>query len=178
MKSFGWLFLIVVAVFFCAGLHAQPRERTSEQTFFREDEAFQRPVTLPQPILDILRRDEGVKFCLEELKEVPFASWFEAAKVNLGQSATGFVVKNANTCMGAADTGRFWIFRKEGPRYQLVLDHNGFSLALLRSYSNGYRNIIITAATAAYFFTYKFQFSNGKYRRTKYVVEPVRPNRK
>jgi hypothetical protein len=160
--------------------HAQSHEKVGEQSSFQEDEEFQHPVDLPAPVFNTLRRDKIAQDCLKydpTIKEVA-PSWFEAAKVTLGQDASsGFVVHGKKSCLSGADTSSFWVFRKSGPDYDLVLTAHGNSLTLLSSYTNRWRDIVVLAATAADFYTKEYSFRDGQYRLSKSTVEPVSPDR-
>ncbi len=154
----------------------QSEKHTNEQTVFENEVGFQHPVPLPDAVLQVLRRNKRSKFCLKQtptVKEIP-ASWFEATEVGLGTNgATGFIVKNNDLCLAAADSGSFWVFRKLRDHYEMILNQSGGSLELLHSSSNGYYDISIGAATPAALYKEHYKFVSGKYRLVKRIVKPV-----
>jgi hypothetical protein len=166
--------IVLLLIASSGALGLQSSNETKEQSVFQEEKQFDHPIPIPQTALSVLRHDKQVTFCFQkypELKEIP-APWFEAAEISLARgSSTGLIVKDKNPCLGAADAGRFWVFRRVGQRFELVLSDSGNSLEILDSYRNGYRDIIVNSATAAQFYTDKFKFINGKYRLTKQSVQ-------
>jgi hypothetical protein len=170
--------LMVVAI----SLSGQSRYGETGQTVFEEEQAFQHPISLPDAVFDILKRDKQTRACFErypELKEVP-AAWFSAARVDIssGRKSDGIIVKSKKLCLGIAGAGWFWIFLHQGTQYELVLSEGGQSLEVQHSRRNQYRDIVVAGATPGTIYSRKFRFHNGKYQLSSHTSRAVVPSRK
>lgn len=169
--------LFTFAISFPANLCAQSHTNSTEQVSFQEDQDFERPVPLPKPILDILTKGDRVADCLkyDDSAKMPDPSWFDAAVVTLGKDgSTGYVVKGKKLCLGAADGSWYWVFRRTGPGYEMAISDAGNELALLSSYTGGYRDISVYRATAAEQVTTTYKFNGTAYRAVSKKSEPTR----
>jgi hypothetical protein len=124
-----------------------------EQSIFGTEEVpgipfVKRPLPVPDAALPILSEDADVKGCLSDNPLPPghsLASWFIGSEIHLdGPSENDLVVVPLpdNGCFhSAAGIGTFWILRRVGEQYELVLKALGNGLTILGTKHNGYRSI-------------------------------------
>jgi hypothetical protein len=114
------------------------------QTRFSLEEPVNHPIPIPEDVLKILRREADITACEispEERSRIP-PSWFEASWVQLdGPREEDLVVKAKNACMWGPNLGPFWVFRSSRNGHCLVLSTVAVSLQVLKSSSNGLRDI-------------------------------------
>lgn len=101
------------------------------------------------------------------------STWFLASPIHLdGSEDTDLVVlpslsREAGMCFqGATGIGWFWVFRKTGDKYQLVLKAAGNSLVVLKNRDHAYRDIrtLTTGQASKYLTTIVFRFDGKRYR--------------
>ncbi len=115
------------------------------QTFaIGEDESL--GMETPQEVLKLLRNDEGVKFCLKENPDVKFdASWFQSDGVNLNNDDYGdLVVMPKQECLTNPYRQDFWVFKRTGESYELVLKTTAYALEIINTETLNHRNIKVT----------------------------------
>ncbi len=157
-----------------------------EQIEFNADspERVTRPVPVPEPAAQILARDDVVAACL---KDNPIshgrslASWFVASEIHLnGPEEADIVVLPVAQgepflCFHSAEgIGWFWIFRRTGGRYELVLKTPGLSLSILDTRHNGYRDIRSGGQVGTFGTATIFRFEDGRYREYRKKTTEVR----
>ncbi len=157
------------------------RAGTHEQSSFGSEEVpgearIKHPIRLPDPVAEILRADDWVRSCLENNPLSPgetLSTWFLASPIHLaGSEETDLVVlpslrREAALCFqGATGIGWFWVFRKTGDKYQLVLKAAGNSLDVLKNRDHVYRDIRTSTIGQAgkYLTTIVFRFDGERYR--------------
>ncbi|MGO9865181.1 MAG: hypothetical protein ACLPLR_16360 [Terriglobales bacterium] len=167
-------------------LSAQPQiarqGSQQEQSSFGTEELpdvprVKRPLPVPDAALQILRTDDEVKSCLEHNQLAPgqdLASWFTASEIHLdGPDEADLVVlpsfrgKEGMCFQSATGIGLFWIFRKNGKQYHLLLKTWGGGLEILRNRSNDYRDIQTGSLGQAgrYLTTVTFRFDGKRYQK-------------
>lgn len=163
------LFLsISVCLIMSATAQTKPRKSTAnaEQTSFGAEEKIKHRAKIPRAILASLKTDERVKDCLAEndKSKGKFETWFSAAQVNLnGDAQSDYVVKPENACLFGANIVPFWIFRKNGGKYDLMIHAYSLGLDVLPGKTKGYRDVEIFAASATIGFGAKYKFDGKKY---------------
>lgn len=110
------------------------------------------PIPVPDGALEKLQTDGTVKSCLKDNPLEPgksLSSWFVASLIHLnGPKEADLVVvpsfqgQESMCFQSPAGIGLFWIFRKHGERYELVLSTWGGGLEILTTKTNSYRNVM------------------------------------
>lgn len=162
---------------------AEPQQENksipSEQTRFGLEESMVRPVPVPPTVLAILKddaevRSSGCRDQAESADEVS-ASWFEASQIHLdGSDELDLLVKAKNGCLFGANIGPFWIFRNTRKGYQLVLNVSALGVQLLRSRTNGYRDVSAGAVAGGKAVSVIFKFDGRKYQQGQTKSEEIK----
>jgi hypothetical protein len=87
---------------------------------------------------------------IEDLSREQKRALFEIVRVNLGPPAEGDYVVHGKPPMIGADCEWFWVVRVKQGKAEVILFANGLALELRRQMVNGYREIGVSWATAAY----------------------------
>jgi hypothetical protein len=164
--SVASVFVLGLALTCSYGVLAQRHAQPEQREFSAEDEGVQRPVVIPQSVLDILAKDDGARNLMENedppLKSVP-ASWFSASEVHLaGPNEKDLVVVGEEPVSGG-NTARFWVFRPISSGYELVLSDSAHDLQVKKKRWKGYCEIELSGATAVEFFSTTFRWDGTKY---------------
>lgn len=132
------------------------RRRGGQQASFSVEEIpgeprVKHPTLVPDAAVEALRTDEGVASCLGDNPLAPeqsLGSWFVASVIHLDRAEEADVVVvpsfqgQESMCFHTpAGIGLFWIFRKNGERYDLVLRTWGGGLEILTAKTNCYRDV-------------------------------------
>jgi hypothetical protein len=173
--------LLLVPLLLILASQAQTSSQVvQEQSSFGTEEApgeprVSRPHPVPDAVLRILETDEGVRSCL---KDNPLSagqhlgSWFLASEIHLDSPAqTDLIVVPSfqgeeGMCFESVEgIGWFWVFRSADTNYQLVLKAAGNGLEVLRTRSNGYRDIQtgVVSQAGKYVTTVTFRFNGNEY---------------
>jgi hypothetical protein len=153
----GLFFAIFSLAFLLLGQAQVLAQRSeSEQSKFAAEEnpdepRVRNPIPVPDVVVEALKTEETVKSCLQYNPLEPgqtLSSWFIASAIHLdGPKESDVVVvpsfsgQESMCFQSASGVGLFWIFRKNSERYELVLKTYGNGLEILKSKTNGYRNI-------------------------------------
>lgn len=172
---------LVLFLVFAAQMRSQKAGEATkeEQSTFGTEEVpgipfVKRPLPVPDAALPILNVDVDVKGCLDDNPLPPghsLASWFIGSEIHLdGPSENDLVVLPLpdNECFhSAAGIGTFWIFRKVGQQYELVLKALGNGLTILGTKYNGHRSIQTGTIGQAgrQFTTVVFRFDGKRYQK-------------
>jgi hypothetical protein len=98
-------------------------------------------------------------------EEIP-ASWFIASAIHLdGPNEEDLVILPKNQCMNGANTGPFWIARKESMGYAVILSTGGNDLLILRSEHKGHSDVQVLTHLADKVTTVTFEFDGQNYKR-------------
>ncbi len=159
-----------------------PSEQHEQSTFGAEEVPgvpfVTRPVSIPEPVVQILKDEVSVKSCLSYNPLLPghsLASWFTGSEIHLhGPGESDLVVvpiprahEPDYGCFHSAEgIAWFWVFRQSNGRYQLALSIFSNGLDILETRNNGYRNIqAITASGAGRSLTtMTFRFDGKSYQ--------------
>lgn len=158
--------------------HAQQQRRIKprEQSQFGVEEKITHPVSVPEDVLQILRRDEHNQNCLAtnaSPDKIP-ASWFVASKIHLNNdNLSDLVVAAANPCLFGANINPFWVFRNTPQGYKLALSVSTLGLKALNTRTRGFRDIRSDAATGIEVFTTIFKFNGREYRAQRFWRKPI-----
>ena len=148
-----------------------------EQTIFGVEEEIERPVSIPEDVLQLLRQDQRNQRYLaqgQSLQDIP-ASWFIASQVHLHDGdSQDLIVMAANPRLFGANIVPFWVFRNTPLGHQLVLSITTLGLEVLRSKTTGYRDIRATAATAKEVLTTDYVFDGTRYRERRSSQRSIR----
>ena len=153
--------------------HVEPRE----QTIFGAEEEITHPASLPEDVLQILRRDERNRRRLaggQTPDDMP-ASWFAASRVRLNDDdLPDLVVMAANPRLWGANIVPFWVFRSTPRGHELVLKVMTLGLEILRTKTNGYRDIRTTEVAAGKVTNTVYSFDGAEYQARRSSQEPIR----
>ena len=160
-------------------LAGQEKEQTEFQT--APDQKITRPAHLPRGVLQLLAKDNEVSDCLADNpipKSGSLAAWFAASEVHLGGPGEEDLVVlpiadgDRFLCFHSVEgIGFFWVFRKAGKNYQLVLKTGGLGLSVLRTRHNGYRDIESDGQAGVYYTRNIYHFQNGSYREFRQITK-------
>ena len=146
---------------------SQSEPRSREQSKFGVEEEIERPVSLPEDVLEVLRRDERNRQSLSQGQspnDIP-ASWFVASEVRLkDDDLRDLIVTAADPRLLGANLAPFWIFRNTPQGHKLALRVSALDLMVLNTRTEGYRDIRTRAATANRVRTTLFRFDGSNYR--------------
>jgi hypothetical protein len=152
-----------------------------EQTSFGMEDKIERPVTIPEEVLDQLKRDhyvqERCRAKLPSVERIP-PSWFAASGIHLhDQTVSDLVIQPSedDPCIGGANVTRYWVFHNTANGYELVLTDSSFGLDLLKARTNGFRDIRMTAfSPRSGELGTIYRFDGKKYRAVHNYRRPAR----
>lgn len=161
--------------------------------YFRGDEAWNGPSSFISKLADIKQAKEEaktrpfqMKFSYEGKIEKPYPVPNSISRMILSkdryqrkEDLVGSLCNLNNDglpdfiVMGrsGANVGPFWVFRNTGEKWIPVFEGGGHTLTFGRTYTNGYRDIQTTSATAMAAFTTTFCFSLKSYRAIECTEE-------
>lgn len=136
-KSF---FLILILTFFVSSVFAQTGES----------------IQIPQALQNQLEKDAGGR-SMETDREVV------CEKLDLnGDSQSEYVLSQ----IGGNSSGPMWVYRKVGRKYQQLLDTGAMDYSLLKTSTNGYRDIQMTwGGNSGGYYKDVYHFNGRKYVR-------------
>ena len=176
MRAYGTVHVLTfVLIGALVAATAEPQQKKSaahEQTRFGLEEAVLHPVPLPQAVLTILKDDDEVRSsrCVSEDDQASAisASWFEASQIHLdGPEEVDLLVKAKSGCLFGANIGPFWIFRGTPNGYKLVLNVSALGVDLLRTKTNGLRDVSAGAVAGGEAVSVTFKFYGQKYEQSQ-----------
>jgi hypothetical protein len=188
------LFLIAASLFpFRSGSQRMPSAPVGEQSSFSvelEVAPVQKPVALSPEALRVLATDKHISSCLDSqnlpAEKLP-ANWFIASLIHLdGPNELDLMVLpsgrlpetpkgeiSANACLVGASTGGFWVLRQIPAGFQLVLSQMASGLSILKTRSNGLRDIqLYTHASVSEHAITDFRFNGIQYRLFRTRIRP------
>jgi hypothetical protein len=157
---------IVLMLLLCHSGHGQNSQVGAEQRFGLE-EPFRNPVKLPDSVLKMLISQPPKVDCSAD--GPVDQSWFTATNIILNPlEDPGLIVKPSfkGGCLSGANLGPFWIFRRRGEVYDLLLNESALEVDRLTTKTNGFQDLQFSAAITGgrRIVSLSFTFSNGKYR--------------
>lgn len=153
MKSL--LVVLSLLSFLPLGSAQAPRVEHEQSSFGVEEipgePRIKHPTAIPDIVVAALQTDKTVKSCLKDNPLAPgqsLSSWFVASPVQLSESdrvdlviVPSFDGRESMCFQTPTGIGMFWVFRRLGDGYQLVLKTWAGGLEVLASKTDGYRNI-------------------------------------
>jgi hypothetical protein len=150
---------------------------SAEQTSFGAEETILRPVEIPADVLQILRHDDRNRRVLKlgESENDIVASWFVASAINLDDNRLpGLIVQSANPRLFGANLVPFWVFHKTSKGNELALRIDALRLEVLRTKTNGVRDIRVSEATANEIISSYYEFDGTRYEQHRSYREPIK----
>ena len=153
-----------------SGQEKQPKHH-GEQTSFSIEFDFEHPVPVDEAAREALATSPRVTHELKrkhlEPKDLP-DRWFTASRIHLDNGGrVGLVVMGVDGLLGANITS-FWVLRRTGKGYDLVLDTIAAGLDILETKTDGLRDIETwSPGGAAYSGSQELQFDGQRYQVTK-----------
>ena len=189
------IFLVIAAILFPSHINSQnsPKTQTREQSSFSvelEISPIQKPAALSEEALQALAKDNHIRSCLDSQNLPPEklpANWFIASLIHLhGPNELDLIVLpsgrlpetakgeiSANACLVGASTGGFWVLRQTPAGFQLVLSQMASGLSILKTRSNGLRDIqLYTHASVSEHAITDFRFDGIQYRLFRTRTRP------
>jgi hypothetical protein len=147
----------------------QPLAR--EQTrFTAEDESVERPVAVPETVVEILRQT------VRRFPDETPPGLLLASEIHLdGPNETDLIVIGVGVGLREAHSVPFWVFRKTSSGYTLVLSTGGDGLRVTSSRWKSFRNIEaynISMATAKLYRT-TYRFDGKSYQKLRVTALPI-----
>ena len=141
-------------------------QRATGPRHFYLEEKFKYPVTIPSPVLRLLRLEAKRANCaLDATTDI--SHWFSASNIDVGVGPRAIVVQSDQMCLNGVDHNWFWVFLKTGRRYQLVLHGGTLSVNVLKTRAHGLRGIETNVATANTNYTRIYKFNGSVYKPHK-----------
>jgi hypothetical protein len=148
-----------------------------EQIHFSVEDKLERPIVLPEVVVDLLMNDEIVvrsESCVKKtaaLGQTP-SSLFLASKVHLdGTDQSDFVILGTG-CLLGANIAPFWIVRRTSDGFRIILSWVSHDLDILSTRTNGYHDVRLSSLTAKTVSTVVCKFDGQKYEPTKRDLKP------
>lgn len=165
-KTAGTLLVAFVICDAAVGQGKTKRVHSEQRHFSAEVDSMENPVPIPDDVLSILKKDEGVLNILES-DGIPSTSlsllWFTAAAVHLhSPSQTDLIVMGIGELRGG-NVNRFWVFRSAAHGYELVLNDSTHDLFVKNTRWKGYRDIELVSMTAVDVSTTLCRFNGHEY---------------
>jgi len=170
----------------------QKREGTQEQQsdFSMELEIapIRKPLKLPTSALLPLSKDASVSSCTAD-ENLPngraLLSWFVASEIDLGKSGQPDLIvlpaemsapaptgPASNACFFGPYTTTFWVLRKTGGSYDVILRVNAHDLEVRWTRHNGLRDIEASVSNMRGSGTTIYRFNGQKYVKYKATIRP------
>ena len=135
-----------------------------EQATFGAEIEIDHPVPIPNGVLQVLRKDKRNQQLLKQDPHRIAASSFVASKIHLNDDGRpDLIVGASDVRLLGANLAPFWVFVDTGRGHRLVLRTHTLVLDILKSRTEGHRNIRAIETTAVEATGTIFTFRNGKY---------------
>ena len=141
------------------------------ETSFNGEENFNNSVSIPNEVLEILKRHKEVQRCFGSNPTIQDLSiWFEATEIKLNNDyldeilvkAKDDIQKKESNCLNG-NAVSFWIFRKMQNDYDLILYLYTITVEIGKKKSRGYYQIRAHRSTANTHYTTFYAFNGKKY---------------
>jgi hypothetical protein len=188
MIAMTGIYVAILLITLSSGYGQQTRMKTdsdvSEQRQFSAEEVgVEKPVPIPNDVLNELRKDQAVITMLDDkgisAERLP-ASWFSASLVHLGGSKEPDLIVKGEWPLLGANVTTFWVFIRTRNGHELGLSATAHNLLIRDHFENGRRVIECMSATASQVITDLFRY-NGKqfvpYRHYKKLLPDGHSNR-
>ncbi|MEJ7577578.1 MAG: hypothetical protein WKF74_11300 [Pyrinomonadaceae bacterium] len=148
-------------------------QQTKEQISFGSETLIKRRVRIPQNVLNQLSdfEDGYLKRCQQDeySRQQNIANHFAASALNINSDGQGDLIVQAQTqCFMGAHNTTFWIFAKVAqrlyPGYDMIFAKRADFLGILKSSTNGYRDIETASHTTLETYTTIWKFDGQNYQ--------------
>jgi hypothetical protein len=179
--KYPFLILCFAIVYLVPAVIQKTNQDTSrEQTSFTcETEKFEHAIPLSKEAKEALIKEQSIADLMREQKLSPeqiSEDWFTAAEVHLsGANENDLVIMGTRISRGAYTAG-FWVLRKTGNQYRVVLRDDAHDLVLLESKKNGLCDISLVVVTLRFASTREFSFDGNTYKIAKRTLRPNMPD--
>src|SRR2546423_13682058 len=156
------------------------------QTSFGSETPIRRPSKLPKDVLQQLVNEntEQLKRCLETDggSDTDLQEYFVASMIDINNDGhPDLLVQAGKYCLQGAHNTAFWIFTKAdqeiAPGYKLVFSKQTDWIDVLKTSTNGYRDIQAADHTAIEIFTTVWKFNGSKYQPRACSVENLQTHK-
>ena len=153
-----------------------------EQSFFNPDDRpdpFENSAPLPP---DAVRALLATKEARDVFSDAPRpiakdpATLFRAVRINVSKTGDTDYLVNGISPLTGGDSEWFWIVRSVGGRSRVLLFTNGYSVELLRHWTNGFRDIRSKWNSPDYINTRIYRFDGTRYRLHYDKWKPFHPS--
>jgi hypothetical protein len=168
-----------------ANVHAKnggSSQYAKEQTTFSSEEKISNAVKLPTSVLEQLAKfnDQQLEKCLT--LRANKADHFAATHVNINSDKRQDLIVQAQTpCFMGAHNTSFWLFTvnadKQTQNFQLTFDTAVDSLSVLKTYSQGFRDLETRSQTLNEIYTIRWRFDSRKYQPYKCKTINLKTNK-
>ncbi len=174
---------LMICVFYSTGiLTAQSLEakQASERTIFNEDEeSFPNSAPMPKSVLNALlaTREGGDtnRIILQNFPDKDPNQFFSADKVHLSSHEDVDYIVLGSFPLTGADCAWFWVVRSDKTHPKIILFANANSIELLKSRTNGFRNIrTVWSSASGDTVTHVYHYDGARYKLA-HKFERVRP---
>ncbi len=166
----------------CSTADAQRRRasQVKEQVSFGSEGEIKNAVKIPKNVLEQLAEyDDGrLKQCQSDefSRQTNIAKHFAATKINLnGDKQLDLIVQAQTSCFMGAHNTTFWIFteveQRLSPGHDLVFSIAADFMGVLKTSTNGYRDIETASHTALELYTTVWKFDGSKYEARVCKIE-------
>lgn len=178
--------IAIITLLLCSLTFGQSKRtpKAEEQISFGSETPIAKPVKLPKSVLAQLSEfeDSRLKQCQQSdlgLRESDISNHFAASVVNINNDGEQDLFVQAQTsCFMGAHSTTFWIFAKVEqrlfPGYDLIFSVSTDGLEILKTYTNGYRDIRATGHTAIELYSTTWKFDGQKYQPRQCTIEDLR----
>jgi len=181
-----WILAIVIFMITLVGtpgyIWAQdkPRTVTAITTFDPEDAnaGFENAQPPPDAVLAALLTSAKKDQLDDELKGLGIEqkrALFEVVQVNLGRSVGNAYVVHGKPPMIGADCDWFWIVQADGHHARVLLFSNGLALSLRKHSTAGYRDIVVSWASAAFTGERLYGYNGSEYKLIREQTKEQKP---
>lgn len=172
--------VVVTTLLMCSAATAQRKRRTRplrEQTSFGSETPTERPVKLPKDVISQLSNfdKEEIERCRNNYKDAgkgnnDISKFFAATALNINDDGEKDLVVQATQpfCFMGAHNTSFWVFtvieQRLYPGYDMVFAQRADFLSVLKTSTNGYRDISTAWHTALELYETVWKFDGQKYQ--------------
>lgn len=148
----------------------------NDQTSFSSEGKISKRVKLPAEVFKLLSEYDSGRLlqCQQDeyTRKSSIAEHFAATQINLnGNGRQDLIVQAQTPCFMGAHNTTFWMFvdanQKSTAGYKLIFDISVDFLKVLKTFSNGYRDIETGAHTAVELYTIKWKYDGQKYQKSE-----------
>ena len=161
----------LLASFLLTPVNAKAAEKsvTGEQTSFSMEFPFEKPATLSEAAKRALATDRSIADVMRDeqlsIATIP-PNWFQASELHLGpKNETDLLVMGLGISLGPYSAG-FWILRPTPHGYKIVLSTHTHDLTLLKSKTNGFRDIETGLPTGGKRYSDRYRFDGHQYQKS------------